>query len=95
MSCPELVKAYEESLATKVEKEKGFFENKKNGFHYYPVDTVDVFDLSGAGDTFHAALVKKYLETTDIDISIKYANRCASEVVQKRGVVSSIRQNEA
>ena len=75
--------------------DRGCMLMKKRGFHYYPVDTVDVFDLSGAGDTFHAALVAKYLETTNIDISIKYANRCASEVVQKKGVVSCVKPNEA
>ena len=60
----------------------------ENGFHYYPVDAVDVFDLSGAGDTFHAAFVAKYLEARDVDAALKYANLCASEVVQRKGVVS-------
>ena len=68
--------------------DRGCMFLKDTGFNYYPVDKVDVFDLSGAGDTFHASFVAKYLETTDIDVSIKYANLCASEVVQKRGVVS-------
>ena len=56
------------------------------GFHYFPVEGVKVFDLSGAGDTFLAALVGKYLESKDIITSIKYANIKASEVVQQRGV---------
>ncbi|HIL27532.1 MAG TPA: hypothetical protein EYG21_09170 [Nitrospinaceae bacterium] len=68
--------------------DRGCMFLKNTGFHYYPVDKVDVFDLSGAGDTFHASLVAKYLETTDIGASIKHANLCASEVVQKKGVVS-------
>ncbi len=42
-------------------------------------------DLSGAGDTFMAALAVKYTETGDIDSSITYANSCASQVVKKRG----------
>ena len=42
-------------------------------------------DLSGAGDTFMAALAVKYTETGDIDSSITYANSCASKVVKKRG----------
>jgi len=70
---------------------RGCMLMKQEGFHYYPVDTVDVCDLSGAGDTFHAALVAKYLETRDIDISIKYANQCASQAVQKKGVVCHVR----
>ena len=56
------------------------------GFHYYDVDSVDVFDLSGAGDTFLAALVAEYLETNNMEDAIKYANKKSSEVVQKKGV---------
>jgi bifunctional ADP-heptose synthase (sugar kinase/adenylyltransferase) len=70
--------------------DRGCMLMKKDGFHYYPVDKVGVCDLSGAGDTFHAAFVAKYLKTTNIDTSIKYANHCASQAVQKKGVVSRI-----
>jgi len=56
------------------------------GFHYYDVESVDVFDLSGAGDTFLAALVAEYLGTNNIDDAIKYANKKSAEVVQKKGV---------
>ena len=59
---------------------------KDNGFHYYITDKVPVFDLSGAGDSFLAALVAKQLETNNIDEAIKYANQKASEIVQQRGV---------
>jgi len=51
----------------------------------YPVEQAEVMDLSGAGDTFMAALAVKYTETGDIDSSITYANSCASRVVKKRG----------
>ena len=51
----------------------------------YPVEQAEVMDLSGAGDTFMAALAVKYTETEDIDSSITYANSCASQVVKKRG----------
>lgn len=74
--------------------ERGCMFLKSNGFNYYPVEKVDVFDLSGAGDTFHSGLVAKFIETADIEKSIKYANRCASEAVQKKGVVSSAKHNE-
>jgi sugar/nucleoside kinase (ribokinase family) len=47
-----------------------------------------VKDSSGAGDTFMAGLVVKYLKTSNIDESIKFANECARQVVQHRGVVS-------
>ena len=47
----------------------------------------DVRDLSGAGDTFLAALVAKYLESDNIDEAIQFANKCAAWVVTQKGVV--------
>tara|TARA_R100000005_G_C4991359_1_gene198721 strand:+ start:742 stop:1551 length:810 start_codon:yes stop_codon:yes gene_type:complete len=52
----------------------------------YPVDTVQVKDMSGAGDTFMASLVVNYLKSSNIEQAIKFANLCATNVVQKRGV---------
>tara|TARA_R100000278_G_scaffold121365_1_gene105128 strand:+ start:2127 stop:2891 length:765 start_codon:yes stop_codon:yes gene_type:complete len=52
----------------------------------YTVPLVEVKDVSGAGDTFISGLCCKYLETDDIESSIKFANYCATSVVQKRGV---------
>lgn len=52
----------------------------------YPVKKVNVIDVSGAGDSFLAGLVAKYLEDLNIDESIMYANQCALKVVQERGV---------
>ena len=45
-----------------------------------------VRDLSGAGDTFLAALVVKFLENNNINKAIKFANKCASWVVTQKGV---------
>ena len=50
-----------------------------------PQDTIDV---SGAGDTFTAAFIVKYYQLQDIPAALKFANRKASEVVSKRGVVT-------
>ena len=52
----------------------------------YPVNRVSVQDVSGAGDSFLAALVVKYVETNSIQESIVFANECASKVVKQRGV---------
>ena len=52
----------------------------------YPVKKVEVKDVSGAGDSFMAALVVEYCRTDDIIKSIEFANKCASEVVTHRGV---------
>ena len=49
---------------------------------------VKVSNVSGAGDTFMAGLVYKYVITNSVEQSIDFANECASEVVQKRGVVT-------
>lgn len=60
-----------------------------NGAEYkgntYPVKKVDVKDTSGAGDSFLAGLVGNYLETYNIVEAIKFANKCATQVVQKKG----------
>ena len=43
-------------------------------------------DVSGAGDTFLAALAFYYMEKRDIKYAIEKANQAASEVVSERGV---------
>lgn len=52
----------------------------------YPVEEVAVKDQVGAGDSFFAGLVYKYVETSDIDKAIIFANECATKVVTRRGV---------
>lgn len=51
-------------------------------------ENIAIRDISGAGDTFFAALAVKYVETKDIEQAIIFANECAGIVVQKRGVVT-------
>ncbi len=51
----------------------------------YPVDKVDVRDTSGAGDTFLAGLVYAYINGNNIADAIKFANKCATQIVQKKG----------
>lgn len=43
-------------------------------------------DVSGAGDTFLAALAFYYMESKNIKYAIEKANKAASEVVSERGV---------
>ncbi len=54
----------------------------------YPAEKVEVMDVSGAGDTFLAALAYKYLQTQDIKISIIFANEIAAKVITKRGTTT-------
>ena len=52
----------------------------------HPVPKVEIKDVSGAGDSFIAGLVVKYIENNDIIDAIKFANCCATKEVQKKGV---------
>tara|TARA_Y100000310_G_scaffold299492_1_gene334380 strand:+ start:1369 stop:2148 length:780 start_codon:yes stop_codon:yes gene_type:complete len=56
----------------------------------YPVKEVEIKDVSGAGDTFLAALVALYVKTQNLEKSIIFANMCATQVVQQRGVTPAI-----
>ena len=63
-----------------------------NGCRYkgleYQVKKVPVKDVSGAGDTFIAGLVRGYLDTNSIYEAIKFAQECTTKVVQKHGVAT-------
>tara|TARA_Y200000002_G_scaffold170376_1_gene140603 strand:- start:547 stop:1302 length:756 start_codon:yes stop_codon:yes gene_type:complete len=51
----------------------------------FPVPITRVFDVTGAGDTFLAALVFYYIQLPDLKESINFANRCAAIAVQHPG----------
>jgi len=69
--------------------EKMIITRGSNGAEYcktiYPVDKVDVRDTSGAGDTFMAGLVYAYITENNVENAIKFANKCSTQVVQKKG----------
>lgn len=52
----------------------------------YSVPSVDVKNLSGAGDSMLAGLVVEYLRSKDIDKAIHFGNKVATMIVQRRGV---------
>ncbi len=52
----------------------------------YPVEKVNIKDVSGAGDTFISGLVCEFIRTKDIVQAVKFAQDCATQVVQKKGV---------
>lgn len=52
---------------------------------HFPVSNVGVKDACGAGDTFIAALVSDFLKTDNMNSAIEFANKCATQVIQKRG----------
>jgi len=80
---------YSEKFIDNNYKESLIITRGSNGAEYkgntYPVKKVDVKDTSGAGDTFLSGLVGNYLETYNIVEAIKFANKCATQVVQKKG----------
>jgi bifunctional ADP-heptose synthase (sugar kinase/adenylyltransferase) len=47
---------------------------------------VENADVSGAGDTFVAGFIARYLESNNVEESIDWANYCAGEVVKEKGV---------
>ena len=58
------------------------------GEMYAPPERVVAQDLSGAGDTFLAALAVSMTRVGDAETAIKFANECATKVVSKRGVAT-------
>lgn len=52
----------------------------------YPTPQVEMHDVCGAGDTFLAAMVYKFLQTEDIEQAIIFANKAAAVSVQHLGV---------
>ena len=54
----------------------------------YPAESVEVFDVSGAGDTFLASFAIYHTISQDFRQSIKFANKCAAIAVQRKGTYS-------
>jgi sugar/nucleoside kinase (ribokinase family) len=54
----------------------------------YETKRIENFDVCGAGDTFFASFVYKFLCTKNINESIIFANAASSVTVQQNGVYS-------
>jgi bifunctional ADP-heptose synthase (sugar kinase/adenylyltransferase) len=52
----------------------------------YPVEKVEIKDMVGAGDTFISVFTYKFILTNNIVESIRFANECATIIVQHKGV---------
>lgn len=77
-----ITNACQNLVVTKGENGSDFVNRMLN----IPTKKVNVSNVCGCGDTYHAALTLKYLETKDIPSAIKFANHAASFVATKRGV---------
>ena len=61
----------------------------RHGSKLYPsLNPQETIDVSGAGDTFTASFITAYYITSDISEAIITANKNASNVVSRRGVVT-------
>ena len=77
-----LLKEYNGELIVTLGKEGAMhWMNKFPIINEHPVR-----DLTGAGDTFLAALVVEYLQKNNIDDAIIFANKCAAWAVTQKGV---------
>jgi len=69
----------------------------KNGVKWkqktFPTKKVEVFDVSGAGDTFLASMVYGFIKTNCMETSLKFANKCASVVVKKSGTYALTKED--
>jgi bifunctional ADP-heptose synthase (sugar kinase/adenylyltransferase) len=90
--CYVKINALEKSRATSLPKidhlivTQGHHGATWNGLGF-PAELVgDVTDICGAGDTFFAALVYKFLETNNMRDAVIFANKAASVTVQHIGV---------
>ena len=63
--------------------EKGMTLCSDQGIHHFPVSKVDVYDVSGAGDTAIAVLVREWIFKKDLHHAIVMANKASSFVVTR------------
>jgi D-beta-D-heptose 7-phosphate kinase/D-beta-D-heptose 1-phosphate adenosyltransferase len=85
---------YENNIKSNIPMEK-FYNNLivtlgEKGCKYkdkiYPVEKVDIKDMTGAGDTFISALAVEFIKSNDVSNSIEFANKCSTIIVQHKGV---------
>ena len=67
--------------------------NKEKYFKYKNYNSIDVSEVSGAGDTFLAYFASAFSKNIDVYNSAKIANKAASISVSKYGI-ASIKNNE-
>jgi len=85
---------YENNIKSNIPMEK-FYNNLivtlgEKGCKYkdkiYPVEKVDIKDMTGAGDTFISALAVEFIKSNNVSKSIEFANKCSTIIVQHKGV---------
>lgn len=64
------------------------FDSNNETLYHSKVDTTQVRDVCGAGDSFLAALCLNFLDSNNIFKSMDYANEAAAFAVSQKGIVS-------
>ncbi|MEY4382564.1 MAG: Synechococcus phage, partial [Bacteroidota bacterium] len=77
--------SFAKDYETKIIITKGGDGSYYNNEHF-PITKKTKVDVSGAGDTFLAALAFYFITSHDIKIAIQKANELACKVVSERGV---------
>jgi len=86
-----LLKIVRTLIVTKGKEGSSLYTSRKST--HFDAVKVKARNVSGAGDTFLAALVVQYLNRYDIEESIEFANMCAALAVQK-DLVSTVSDGE-
>lgn len=73
--------------------EKGAYLFEDNKLQYFPTKKREVYDVSGAGDTFMAALALSIASDSTLEESVILSNQSAGLTVEKRGT-STITKEE-
>ncbi len=64
------------------------YETEKRNIEHYPTEAKNVFDVSGAGDTYIATIAHCLNEDYSLEESVKIANKAAGVVVGKVGTAT-------
>lgn len=70
-----------------------YSDQGKFSYAYIPsedVDSDDIVDTTGAGDTFLGALVTCVYRNESLESAIKFATRASAETIKKRGAAESM-----
>jgi len=54
----------------------------------FATEQVSVVDTTGAGDSFNAGFIHKYIQTKDVEQAVQFANGIGSLCVQQRGATT-------
>lgn len=74
-------------IITKGEKGSFIYDFINNKSYEYPAEKVEVVSTVGAGDSFSASFLAKYLKTKDISCALKLATKISAYVVSRKEAV--------